>query len=242
MRNIKLTLEYDGTKFFGWQYQPDARTVQGEIERSLKQLLQEEVSLIGSGRTDAGVHAFAQVANFHTANPLDTQKIRSGLNALLPHDVVVHEVEEVEADFHARYSAKAREYRYVISKVMRAVGRQYSWFFPEALDVTLMQRASQVLVGEHDFSSFCQTDFEGNHYLCTLERIQWTEFKDEIVLEVVANRFLHNMVRIIVGTMIDVGRGKVPSGQVQTIRDARDRRTAGRTVPAHGLFLVRVIY
>jgi tRNA pseudouridine38-40 synthase len=242
MRTIKLTLEYDGTNFYGWQYQPNLRTVQGEIERGLKSLLQETVTVIGSGRTDAGVHASGQVAHFRTHSLLPLESIRLGLNALTHDDLVVLGAEEVSADFHARYSATRRWYRYKISLRQRAIGRHYAWFCKYPLDLTAIREASQLLIGEHDFEAFCQAGAETPHFLSRVEEISWTEQDDTIVFDIVANRFLHNMVRIIVGTMVMVGRGKLTPADVADILEKRDRKLAGFTVPAHGLCLMKVYY
>lgn len=242
MRNIRLTLEYDGTNFCGWQLQPKVRTVQGELESSLKKLLQEKVRIIGSGRTDVGVHALGQVANFHTKSQLSPDSIHKGLNSLLPEDVIVLKTEEVPLEFHARFDAKKRMYRYVISRRKRAIGRFYCWYVDYDLDLVQMQRASELLIGERDFKSFCQADVEVKHYKCKVESTSWREKAEELIFEITANRFLHGMVRTIVGTLIDVGWGKISPLAFEKIIEARDRRAAGRTAPAKGLFLVRVWY
>lgn len=241
-RNIKLTIEYDGTRFSGWQWQPNVRTVQGELQRSLKKVLQKDIKLIGSGRTDVGVHALGQVANFHTSTKLTTENILKGANSNSERDVRILKAEEVEPSFHARYDAKRRMYRYVISKRQRAVGRQYAWVFEEKLDVEAMRNGSAYLLGKHDFSSFCQTGADVTHYISCVDDIEWRETDEEIIMEIVANRFLHNMVRIIVGSMVEVGRCKIVPDEVKNILNACDRKAAGITVPAQGLFLVRVEY
>ncbi|MBI4810457.1 MAG: tRNA pseudouridine synthase A, partial [Ignavibacteriales bacterium] len=153
MRNIKLLIEYDGRSYVGWQRQENGKSIQGEIESVLKNILQEEVNLIGAGRTDAGVHARGQVANFRTETKLDLHEIRSGLNGLLPDDIVIHEVEEVPIDFHARYSAKERYYSYLITKNPSALMRHFSWLVKYRLDVELMRQAVKVILGKHDFES-----------------------------------------------------------------------------------------
>lgn len=242
MRNIRLLLEYDGTHFCGWQFQPNVRTVQGELEKALKSLLQEEVRVSGSGRTDVGVHALAQVANFHTANCLDLLSVRKGLNSLLPEDIVVLETEEVNPEFHARFNARGRKYHYVITRREKAVGRFYSWYIGYDLDVGGMKIATQELIGEHDFKSFCQSDAEVNNYKCIVTDAEWKETSEGLLFEITANRFLHSMVRIIVGTLVEVGRGKINAGQFKEILEVKDRTKAGKTAPAKGLFLVKVYY
>lgn len=242
MRKIKLTLEYDGTNFYGWQFQPNLRTVQGELEQALASLLQEQVNVIGSGRTDAGVHARGQVAHVQTRSLLPTESIRLGLNTLTHDDLVVLQVEDVDPDFHARYSATRRWYRYTISLRRRALGRHYSWYCKYALNLDAMRQASSHLIGEHDFESFCQAGAETPHFLSRVERIEWTQEDDVLNFDIVANRFLHNMVRIIVGTMVQVGRGKLTPADVAEILVRRDRTAAGFTVPAQGLCLMQVAY
>ena len=242
MRNIKLTLEYDGTNFCGWQWQPRDRTVQGEIKKSLKQILQEDVNIIGSGRTDSGVHALEQVANFLTSSTLSSLKMKAALNGTLPKDIRVHCVEIVPQDFNARFDAKKREYHYTISKCERAIARYYSWYFRTELNLENIRKACHYLIGEHDFQSFCQSNVDVTHYICFIESIDWLETEDTIVLKIIANRFLHNMVRIIIGTMIQVGLGKMEPSHIKNILESKDRKKAGPTVPAHGLCLVKVYY
>ncbi len=242
MRDFKLVIEYDGTNFVGWQTQANGRSVQEEITKVLEQILQETISLIGSGRTDSGVHARGQVASFRTNSPLGTGAILSGLNGLLPDDIHVHSAEEMPGEFNARYDAKERVYRYFISTRPSAIGRQYEWFVKYSLNLVAMNTGAAQFVGEHDFESFCKYDAEVNHYRCTVTKSVWTGSSGKLVYEVRANRFLHGMVRALVGTMIDVGRGYTPIATVRTIMDARDRRKAGMAAPPQGLFLEEVIY
>jgi tRNA pseudouridine38-40 synthase len=242
MRNIKLTLEYDGTNFCGWQWQPKGRTVQGVAQQAIHQLMQERPKIYAGGRTDAGVHALGQIANFRTVSALELNSIRLGLNSYLPPDVIVLDAEEVDDSFHARYSAVKRKYRYVITKKFRAVARQYAWFCKYQLDLEMIRRASSYLIGEHAFVSFCKESDEEPHYLSNVESLVWKETEDDIIFEICANRFLHNMVRIIVGTMVDVGRGRLQPEDVQKILQSRDRNRAGFSVPAHGLFLEKIYY
>ncbi|MCH8019063.1 tRNA pseudouridine(38-40) synthase TruA [candidate division KSB1 bacterium] len=242
MRNIKLVLEYDGTDFCGWQLQPKDRTVQGVLQSSLKQLLRESPTIYASGRTDAGVHALGQVANFKTENELTLDSIQNGVNSYLPADVRVLSVEEAGEEFHSRYDAVKRTYRYVIAKKMLAVGRQYSWFCKYKLDLSKIRSASEFLIGKHSFEAFAKLNEEEKHYLCNVESVRWQESEEDFSFTISANRFLHHMIRIIVGTMIDVGRGKLLPGDIKDILASGDRKRAGSVVPAHGLFLVRVDY
>lgn len=242
VRNIKLTIEYDGTDFCGWQRQPRVRTVQEELERSLKELFQENIQLIGSGRTDAGVHALGQVANFCTEKMIPIDGILKGTNTILDRDVRIIKAEKVHSDFHARYDAKSRSYRYVISKRPVAVGRQFVWFIDDILNVQRMQEGSEYLLGEHDFSSFCPAKTKDNHFLSRVDIVKWCESDGQIILDITANRFLHNMVRIIVGTMVEIGRYKKNPDDIEKILLKKQRIASGMTAPACGLFLVKVDY
>ncbi|TDI82349.1 MAG: tRNA pseudouridine(38-40) synthase TruA [Caldithrix sp.] len=242
MRNIKIILEYDGTDFCGWQLQPKERTVQGVLESSLKQLLQELPVIHASGRTDAGVHALAQVANFKTESELTVVSIQNGVNSYLPADVRVLCVEEADEAFHSRYDAVKRTYRYIVGKKAKAVGRHYSWFCNYKLDIRKLRQASECLIGEHSFEAFAKLNQKEKHYLCNVESVRWEESEENLSFIISANRYLHHMVRILLGTMIDVGRGKLLPGDVQDILASMDRRRAGSAAPAHGLFLVRVDY
>lgn len=242
MRNIKLTLEYDGTDFCGWQWQPKGRTIQGTLLSSLKELLQESPVVTAAGRTDAGVHALGQVANFRTENTLNPNSIRLGLNSFLPSDVRILEAEEVDETFHARHDAVKREYRYVISKRPKAVGRQYSWYCRNNVDLDKIKKATEYLIGEHVFAAFAKPNAEEPHYLCNVDSTLWKETEDDIIFEICANRFLHNMVRTIIGTMVEVGRGKLAPVEIKNILESRNRHRAGFTAPPQGLFLVKVYY
>lgn len=242
MRNIRLTLEYDGTDFCGWQWQPKGRTVQGTLQSALKELLQETPTLIAAGRTDAGVHALGQVVNFKTDNTLDVNSMRLGLNSYLPPDITILEADEVDEKFHARFDAVKRKYRYVISKRPKAIGRQYSWYCKYNLDLDKIKKGSEFLIGKHVFSAFSRVKEDEPHYLCNVESVHWRETEDQIILEICANRFLHNMVRIIVGTMVDVGRGKLASESIKKILEAEERDRAGFTVSQQGLFLEKIYY
>lgn len=242
MRNIKLTLEYDGTDFVGWQSQANGRSVQDEIANTLQQVLQENVTLHGSGRTDSGVHARGQVANFLTTSTLDVVSIKNALNGMLSEDVCVHAAEEVRESFDARFDAKWRTYRYFISTAPVAIGRKYCWYVKYSLDVALMQEVARSIIGDHDFESFCNYAAEVQHYRCTVDKSDWAISPGRLVYEVRANRFLHGMVRALVGTMVDIGRGYTAASGFPTIMAARDRTKAGMAAPAQGLCLEEVVY
>ena len=243
LQRYRLELEYDGSEFAGWQVQPGKRTVQGELEKAIAQFFQEEVRVTAAGRTDAGVHALGQVVHFDAATPRPLEKIFLGLNSLLPPDIAVVSVEPVPESFDARYSAVRRKYRYQIVQRPSAVWRKYAWVLPQSLNVHDMQRCSERIRGEHDFRAFCSTQAEVKHYRCTVQRAVWLYEPDgKLVFSVAANRFLHNMVRILVGTMVEVGRGRFGIGDFEQMLESRDRTAAGMTAPPQGLFLAGVDY
>jgi tRNA pseudouridine38-40 synthase len=242
MREIKLVIEYDGTNFVGWQTQPNGRSVQEEITKVLDQVLQEPISLIGAGRTDSGVHARGQVAGFRTKSSLGVGSMHSALNGILSDDIYVRSVEEAPAGFHARYDARERFYRYFIVLTPSAIGRMYHWYVKYDLNVQAMNTAARQILGDQDFESFCKYEAEVNHYRCTVTRSEWVQRGDELIYEIRANRFLHGMVRALVGTMVDVGRGYTPVEDFAAILGAKDRRKSGMAAPPHGLFLEEVAY
>ncbi|HUI66061.1 MAG TPA: tRNA pseudouridine(38-40) synthase TruA [Bacteroidota bacterium] len=242
MRDIKLLIEYDGTNFAGWQSQINGRTVQDEITKVLDQILQEPINLIGAGRTDAGVHARGQVGSFRTNSQLGVGSIMSGLNGILPEDIYVHAVEEVSEGFNARYDAKGRVYRYFISMKPTSIGRHYQWYVKYDLNLTSMNAVAAQIIGEHDFEAFCKYDAEVKHHRCTVTTSIWKESPGMYVYEVRADRFLHGMVRALVGTMVDIGRGFTPITTFRDIMTSRDRRKAGMAAPPQGLFLEEVIF
>ncbi len=242
MATLRMLVEYDGTDFAGWQVQPNGRTVQEEIERGLRQILQKPVSIVGGGRTDAGVHARGQVASFRTEGAVDPMMLQRGLNGVLPEDVVIRGMERVDDEFHARYSARERRYTYTILRHPTALERRFSWqiFYP--LDLPLLNACAERLVGEHDFASFCKADSDAKDTICTVRLASWTFGDGFLRFEVAANRFLYGMVRALVGTQIDVARGYTPRESFDTIVAAKDRRAAGVAAPARGLCLEEIRY
>ena len=241
-RNIRIEIEYDGTDFHGWQVQLKLRTVQGEIQEKLKTILRHEINLIGAGRTDVGVHALGQVANFRTDNPLETESILEALNGLLHHDVVIKKAQEADPDFHARYGATSRLYRYRICRRRTALLRRYAWQVLYSLNIDEMVRATEHIQGEHDFSSFCVAESSKENNVCNVTRAAWERSGDELTFRIEANRFLHTMVRSLVGTLGEVGRGYFSFADFVDIMKAKDRRKAGPTAPPRGLYLVEVKY
>jgi tRNA pseudouridine38-40 synthase len=247
MRTIKLTLAYDGTAYAGWQAQSDRRTLQQTLEQALEQIVGERLRVSASGRTDAGVHALGQVVSFHTESPLSVDVLERALNAELPRDMAVIEVDDAPAAFHARRDARSKRYRYVIrdGRQPNVFERNYAWQVPRRLDDARLARAALPLVGTHDFSSF---ETQGSpratsvRTVHALEIVRDTVDPDRLWIEIEANGFLYNMVRSIVGTLVEVGRGARDEGWPSEVLAAVDRRAAGRTAPAHGLFLLWVKY
>lgn len=235
-------IEYDGSNFSGWQIQPDQRTIQGVLMEALNKILKEEMNLIGAGRTDVGAHALAQVVNFKTETQLDLKEIFEGTNSLLPEDVLIKEIQEVDLDFHARYSAKSKLYRYRIYLRRTALLKRYVWEILFPLDVDNMQEATHVIGGRHDFSSFCVAKSSKDDNDCNVIDAKWIKRNQALVFEIEADRFLHSMVRSLVGTLVDVGRGYFSPPDFTDILNSKDRKKAGLTAPAKGLYLVKVNY
>jgi tRNA pseudouridine38-40 synthase len=241
-RNIRLLLEYDGSDFSGWQIQDNGRTVQGELEKALTVLLREPVRPVGSGRTDAGTHALGQVAHFCTRSEIPIQRLAHGLNGLLPDDIAVREAAEAPPDFHARYSAKRKRYRYRIRLGKAAVERPYVWCWYRDLDVAAMREAAQSLPGTHDFGAFCKQDPVPVSLSCSVYAADLQIQGTEIGFEIEANRFLRHMVRVIVGTLTEVGTGRRPAQDMTRLLASGDRGASGVTAPACGLCLLWVRY
>ena len=243
MRNIKIVFEYDGTDFVGWQRQAEGRTVQEEIEAVLQNVTEELISVVGAGRTDAGVHARGQVANFKTQSNIAASDLHRALNGLLPDDIVVHSAEEVDERFSARYSARERHYQYFISRAASAIRRRFCWqlFYP--LNIELMNEAGSIIMKTKDFQSFCKANSGVDNYLCTIQQAEWIQpSASKMIFSIRANRFLHGMVRAIVGTIVDVGREYISLQDFEKIIDARDRQKAGMAAPPQGLFLEEVLF
>jgi len=245
-RNLRLELQYDGTDFHGWQIQPKLPTIQGSLTEAIHSITGEQVHVMGSGRTDAGVHALAQVCNFLTQARIPCFNLQKALNAVLSPSIRVTKVEEASERFHSRHDAKAKHYRYRILKDKWCSPFDYPYVFhyPRALDFGRMSQAAEVVVGEHDFSAFCDSDSEVES---KVRRVISSFFvfdtrRNLIEYNVCANGFLHHMVRNIVGTLLEVGRGSLSVARVETILRSKKRSNAGPTAPAKGLFLVSVSY
>jgi len=246
-RTIKLTLAYDGTDFAGWQFQPGQRTLQDTLEQTLLKITGQFSRVFASGRTDAGVHALAQVVSFETESALSAEILQRALNAELPHDMAAAMVEEAPSGFNARRDAKRKRYRYQIcdDPVRDVFRRRYAWQLFNRLDVPAMQRATEALVGKHDFASFETAGSERETTERTVFELMVTRIKEPdhlIEIEIEADGFLYNMVRNVVGTLVEVGQERQRESWVAEVLAARDRRRAGPTAPPQGLCLVRVQY
>lgn len=244
MRNIKLTIQYDGTQYSGWQIQKNATAIQEVIQRAIKKITGEKVNLIGSGRTDAGVHAEAQVANFKTRTKIPLKKLQMAFNSQLPADIAVTHAEEAPSGFNAQKSAHSKLYRYTIfnNDYVGPLVRHYAAKCFFELDLARMRKAAKILTGRHDFKSFRTVDGEEKNTVRKLEYIKIAKTGDVVYIYMKANGFLYNMARAIAGTLVEVGRGKFSVEKVKEILAKKDRRCCGPTMPAKGLCLVRVFY
>ena len=244
MRRIKLTLEYDGTGYAGWQVQPNGATIQGRVEEALEKVLREKVRIHGSGRTDAGVHARGQVAHFDTGSNLPLKNVRDGANTYLPPDIAIIRAEEAAPDFHARYSARGKIYRYrvLLRETRSPLFLNYACRFSPPIDVEKMRIASRSLIGEHDFSAFEASGSSIQDKVRQLDRMDIREEGEVLEFELEGNGFLYKMVRNIVGTLLEVGKGNLLPEDIKEILGSRDRENAGPTAPAAGLCLIRVLY
>lgn len=244
MRNIKLILEYDGTAYSGWQSQTNAVAIQDILKKAVQTMTEEEISLMGASRTDAGVHALGQVAAFKTTRAISCESFLKGLNSLLPKDIRVKNCEEVSLTFHPLKNAKWKRYLYRIEleKIPSAILRNFVAWIPQTLDITAMQEASQFLIGRHDFKSFQGADASVKTTVRNLQKIEIAEKNNFLELIFVGDGFLKQMVRNIVGTLIDIGLKKYPPARMQEILEGLDRKLAGPTAPPQGLYLVEVDY
>ncbi|MFC4323806.1 tRNA pseudouridine(38-40) synthase TruA [Litchfieldia salsa] len=244
MKRLKCTISYDGTNFHGYQIQPNQRSVQETLEATLTHMHKKPVLVVGSGRTDAKVHAVGQVIHFDTSLNIPVLKWEKALNALLPTDIVVQRVEEVSNEFHARFDVIKKEYRYKVSRTpgRDVFKRHYSYHYPYPLDLLKIQEAMNLLIGTHDFTSFCSAKTEVKDKIRTLYHVELIEKDDELIFRFVGNGFLYNMVRILVGTLLEVGQGKTQPQEIQTILEKQDRTLSGKTAPGHGLYLWKVSY
>lgn len=244
MRNIKLVIEYEGTNYEGFQKQPGRATIQGELENALKMLLKEDIKVTGASRTDARVHAAWQVVNFKTGSELNVKRIGQGLNGILADDIAIRKVEEVPLDFHARRDAISREYVYLIwnHEYPPALKRKFVHFVAKSLNLEAMRGALEYVLGTHDFSAFCVASSSPKGCVRTVSKARIEEKDGLITLKMRANSFVHQMVRSIVGTLVEIGLGKRAPEEMKDILESRDRHRAGKTAPAHALILTDVSY
>jgi tRNA pseudouridine38-40 synthase len=247
-KNIRITVEYEGTAYAGWQIQTDQKTIQGELIEAIYRVTGKRVPLVGAGRTDAGVHGLGQVANFHIDHSLEPERYREAINFYLPDEILVKESAEVPLDFHARNDARFRRYRYLIGSERSAVYRNFRWY-RDGLDFSLLKDAAELIVGEHDFSPFCVVSSRKENNVCWIDHSHWRKVGKLLVFEIRGNRFLHNMVRSLVGGMANLAsKGKDRNPENLTLprfRDILDNPREKRvvfTAPACGLYLVSVGY
>jgi len=245
MRNIRLLLEYDGTRYHGWQRQADAATIQQTIEEALERLTGQKLALIGSGRTDAGVHARGQVANFCTVSAIPLKAFHEGLNSLLPPDIAVLAAAEAKPSFHARKSARAKTYEYrILNRPSRSpLSHHYAWWIAPPLDLAAMAAAAAALPGEHDFTAFRASGSDNINPVRRVLAAAWREAPGGwLCFTITATGFLRGMVRSLVGTMVEAGRGKAPASILADLLASGARHLAGPTAPPQGLYLVEVVY
>lgn len=240
--NYKLIIEYDGTNYAGWQIQPNAPTVQQVTSDAIKILIKEDINLIGSGRTDSGVHSLGQTANFKTQKEIDIFKFIYSLNSILPKDIAVKKMESASIDFNARMNAKRRIYLYLLTKYKSSFFDKYSYFYHDRIDCTKLNNLSGFLIGQKDFTSFCKSISDTENKICNIYNIKWKESKGMILFFIEADRYLHGMVRSIIGTLLHSAKKELNENYIDEVFSAKNRAAAGEAVPAKGLFLYKVKY
>lgn len=241
MSNYKLTIQYDGSDYAGWQFQENSKTVQETISEAIQVLLKEKINLVGSGRTDSGVHAMGQVANFKFKETTDIHRLLHSLNSILPPDISISNIEMVNENFHSRFDARERIYLYLVSKIKSPFYYKYS-LFKKQINVKLLNETGSGLIGEHDFTSFCKKKSDVKNKICNVTSIRWRETGNFYLFFISADRFLHGMVRTIIGTMLKVEKMAEAKKIVKDILSAKNREAAGEAVAAKGLFLFKVKY
>lgn len=237
-----MEIAYRGAEWHGWQEQKNAKTVQEEVNIALSTLLQGDIKCVGSGRTDAGVHALHQPAHFDSASEIETEKLLYRLNAILPESISLTGLKRVKDTFHARFDAVSRSYNYYLHTGKDPFKKGTSYFFPHDIDSEMIRDACKILSSWKDFEALSKVKTDVNNFNCEIYGIQWIVDENGYLLNITANRFLRGMVRTIVGTLLDIGTGKLSLDKLTLVLESKDRRQAGRSVPAHGLFLSRVEY
>ncbi len=244
MRNLLVTIAYDGTDYHGWQVQPNGITVQQEVQDAIEKILSKRENIIGCSRTDSGVHANNFCFSMRTEHPIDCYRFIGAMNAVLPDDIAVKDCVEVPLDFHARYDSQGKEYIYKIwnSPQRNPFLQDRYLHYKKPIDVDLLNKEAQAFVGKHDFSAFCASKATVDDFVRTVEYFKVSKNEEEVFFTVKADGFLYNMVRIMVGTLLEISEGKIPCGTLCDIIDSLNRDKAGRTAPAHGLYLNKVFY
>jgi tRNA pseudouridine38-40 synthase len=237
-----IELGYKGTNYHGWQYQPDANSVQETLNKALSLLLKKEIDIVGAGRTDTGVHAKKMYAHFDYESEIDTQNLTHKLNSFLPKDIVIFNILQLHDDAHARFDATKRTYEYHIHTFKDAFETDGSWLHQLPLDLNKMNEACKILFKYHDFECFSKTHSDVRTFNCVIFEAHWQQIGNKLVFTIAADRFLRNMVRAIVGTMINIGLGKIDLADFEKIIESKDRGKAGFSVPAHGLYLTQIEY
>lgn len=244
MKRIRLRVAYDGTNYSGWQIQPNAPTIEKKLDEAIKQLTGEDIHVIGASRTDAGVHSMGNVAVFDTESTIPADKFTYALNRYLPDDIIIQESDEVDSEFHPRHCDTRKTYCYRILNTKFGIPqkRNYSWNVAGNIDIEKMKEAAEYLVGEHDFKSFCCVRTQAESTIRTIYSLEVERKDSEILITVTGNGFLYNMVRIIAGTLVQVGKGRFQPDYIKEMLDACDRTQAGQTAPPQGLTLMRIEY
>jgi tRNA pseudouridine38-40 synthase len=240
--NYKLVIQYDGTNYSGWQIQANASSVQAKITEAIKVILKSKVNLIGSGRTDTGVHAVGQTANFRFDSKIDIYRFKHSLNSILPFDISIISMTEAEEDFHARFDAKKRSYFYLMTLNKSPLLYNYSYYYHESIDISLLNKIGTNLLGTHDFRSFSKKNSGIENTVCTVYSSHWRMISGIVVFLIEADRYLHGMVRTITGTLLKLSHEQVGEEKIVNILSGNDRSLAGEALPAKGLFLYKVKY
>jgi len=242
LKNYKLIIQYDGTNYSGWQIQKNSISIQQKITEAIETLIKDKINLIGSGRTDSGVHAIGQAANFRTENEIDIYRFKHSLNSMLPSDIVVSKMEEVDSEFHARFDAKKRTYLYLITQSRSPFYKNYSYFYPRKIDIEKLNSLGKIFLGEKDFTSFSRKNSEIENKNCDVYKAFWRKKGELILFSIQASRYLHGMVRTIVGTLLNAQDQNNPENFILEIFNSQNREEAFEAVPAKGLFLYKVEY
>jgi len=242
LNNYKITIQYNGSNYAGWQEQENAHTVQETIKNSINTILRENVNLIGSGRTDTGVHALGQVGNFITKQELDIYKFQHSLNSVLPNDIAIRKTSKAEESFHSRFDAKKRSYLYFIGRSKSPFFNPYSFQYRGKIDIDLLNKLSAIFIGEKDFTSFSKKNSETKNKSCIIYQARWRETNDLFIFSIQANRFLHGMVRTITGILLRAMEKDLGEDYINEVFSKKDREAAAEAVPSKGLFLYKVSY